>query len=111
MDELQRYKDTPYFNLRNASGVMNPGEVNIQHFRLLMMLCPVRNPAMQKALEDVFVHGITRKEACLYCNVAQSHFSIKYRQFQFINQVVARISPYLHAQKPDTNAKEVKKIR
>jgi hypothetical protein len=75
--------------------ILMPGHVKLQHFRLLLQICRVSNPAMQKALEDVLVHGVTRKAACMYWKVAQSHFSVKYRHIQLINQTVISMLPYM----------------
>ncbi|EAA5922468.1 hypothetical protein ELQ57_22625 [Salmonella enterica subsp. enterica serovar Teko] len=80
---------------RKISGSLVPGKVNEHHLRLLMMISPIKNPAMKNALKDVFIRGVTRKQACEYYNVAQSHFSVKFREIQFINQIIAGVIPHL----------------
>ncbi|EOC4156620.1 TPA: PapB/FocB family fimbrial expression transcriptional regulator [Enterobacter hormaechei] len=80
---------------RKISGSLVPGNVSEHHLRLLMMIRPIKNPAMRNALKDVLIRGVTRKQACEYYNIAQSHFSVKFREMQFINQIIAGVIPHL----------------
>lgn len=54
-----------------------------------------RKKNMQDALEEVLVRGLTRREACERHGVSQSHFSVKYRRLQMVNQTVVRMYPYI----------------
>lgn len=76
-------------------GTLLPGGVDICHLRLLLTLCNISNPGMMMALEDVLVRGMSRREACERNRVSQSHFSVKYRRLQDVNQIVVRIFPYI----------------
>lgn len=76
---------------KEISGTLTPGQVDIRYFRLLVNVCVLHSPCIQKALEDVLVYGKTRKEACLDNGVSQSYFSVKYRHIQCVSQTVMRI--------------------
>ncbi|EBC6662852.1 transcriptional regulator [Salmonella enterica] len=78
-------------------GVLEPGRVDICHFRLLMTLGRIKKPGMQGALEEVLVRGATRREACERYGVSQSQFSVKFRQLQVLNQTAARMYPFIAA--------------
>ncbi|WP_370612388.1 PapB/FocB family fimbrial expression transcriptional regulator [Citrobacter meridianamericanus] len=84
-------------NKMDIPGVLEPGRVDICHFRLLMTLGRIKKPGMQGALEEVLVRGTTRREACERYGVSQSQFSVKFRQLQVLNQTAARIYPFIAA--------------
>ncbi|MGT9631022.1 PapB/FocB family fimbrial expression transcriptional regulator [Escherichia coli] len=46
------------------------------------------------ALEDFFVHGMTRKDACDKHKVAQGYFSISMRKFIKVNNTVSHLTRY-----------------
>ncbi|EFR2207003.1 transcriptional regulator [Salmonella enterica] len=76
-------------------GELLPGSVDVRHFRLLVTLCNIHNPRIQKSLEDVFVYGKKRQEACKDNLVAPSYFSIKYHRMQMVNQTVTVLCNYI----------------
>lgn len=76
-------------------GVLEPGRVDICHFRLLMALGLIKGKGMQGALEDVLVRGGTRREACERHGVSQSYFSVKFRHLQMASQTVIRMYPFI----------------
>ena len=49
---------------------------------------------MRKALEDILVHGISRKDACAENNVSQASVSLKMQHLQYVNQTVHMMSRY-----------------
>ncbi|HII3146302.1 MAG: PapB/FocB family fimbrial expression transcriptional regulator [Hafnia sp.] len=83
-------------------GVLLPGEVDIRYFRLLVTVCVLHSPCIQRALEDVLVHGKTRQEACGDNGVSQSYFSVKYRHMQLVSQTVFRMCDFIHCTRNET---------
>ncbi|POT58541.1 transcriptional regulator [Citrobacter amalonaticus] len=83
--------------VRNIPGVLEPGQVDICHFRLLMTLGRISKKNIQDALEDVLVRGVTQREACELHGISQSQFSVKFRQLQILNQTAARMYPFIAA--------------
>ncbi|MDX6840842.1 transcriptional regulator [Hafnia paralvei] len=68
-----------------------PGQVDIRLFRLLSSICVMHSSNIRQSLEDVLVHGKTRREACEANGVTQSYFSVKYRHVQMVSHTVVRI--------------------
>ncbi|MEB2307503.1 PapB/FocB family fimbrial expression transcriptional regulator [Citrobacter braakii] len=81
--------------VRDISGVLYPGQVDIRYFRLLVTVCVLHSPGIKQALEDVLVHGKTRQEACRNNGVSQSYFSVKYRHMQMVSQTVFRMCDFI----------------
>ncbi|HCW0180999.1 MULTISPECIES: PapB/FocB family fimbrial expression transcriptional regulator [Citrobacter] len=96
---IQRPQQSKYSASRSGRhfipGTLEPGRVNICHFRLLIAMGITGKKNMQDALEEVLVRGLTRREACERHGVSQSHFSVKYRRLQMVNQTVVRMYPYI----------------
>ncbi|HAY0237691.1 TPA: adhesin biosynthesis transcription regulatory family protein [Escherichia coli] len=72
----------------------SPGSMSIEHFRCLIEISSINSQKVISAMEDFFVHGKSRKEACERNNVAQGYFSISMRKFLKINSAVARVSKF-----------------
>lgn len=77
-------------------GEMMPGKVNINYLRLLLLISNTNNPRVCKAMEDVLVYGVSRKQACLDNGITQGYFSIKYQKLQFISQIVAKMNSFIN---------------
>ncbi|EIL0863430.1 transcriptional regulator [Salmonella enterica] len=85
-----------YFHCDNCiHGEMEPGTVDPRYFRLLLTIGSTGSYKMRKALEDVLVHGTSRKDACSKYGVAQSNFSVKYQRLQFVSMTVAQMCLYI----------------
>lgn len=65
-----------------------PGNVNVEHFRLLSEISRINSERVLLALELHFVNGLTRKEACYRTGVSISTMSVKVRQLQEVNRIV-----------------------
>lgn len=74
---------------------LTPGEVDIRLFRLLLSVCVMHSPHIRQALEDVLVHGMSRKEACEANGVTQGYFSVKYRHMQMVSRTVTLICEFI----------------
>ncbi|MHA7848021.1 PapB/FocB family fimbrial expression transcriptional regulator [Serratia sp. D1N4] len=66
-----------------------PGKVAQRYFLLLAAVCTLRGKNMRNALEDVFVNGLSRQEACEKHGVSQSYFSVKYHHMQTVSRTIA----------------------
>lgn len=93
MDDIPEKKEHPHSLL--VPGEMIPGRVNINYFRLLLLISGISNPRVCRALEEVFVYGKTRKEACLNNDISSGYFSVRYHRLQFISHTVTRMYPYI----------------
>ncbi|EAX4319138.1 transcriptional regulator [Salmonella enterica] len=93
MDDNSGKKEIPHTLF--IPGEMIPGRVNINYFRLLLLVSNINNPKVCRALEDVFVCGETRKEACRNNGISLGYFSVRYHRLQFISHTVARMYPYI----------------
>lgn len=97
--QVTKVQDSLFFTIPSNNlripGTLEPGKVDIRHFRMLSVISMVRNNNMQQALEDVLVRGYTRREACERNSVSQSHFSVKFRHLQMISQTVVRMYPFI----------------
>ena len=86
--------------LRNGMGSLSkdrytsPGSMSIEHFKCLVEISSINSQKTIMAMEDYFVHGKTRKEACERNNVAQSYFSISVKKFIKISNAVAQASKF-----------------
>ncbi|EFA4228716.1 transcriptional regulator [Escherichia coli] len=72
----------------------SPGSMSIEHFRCLIEISSINSRKTIMAMEDYFVHGKSRKEACERNNVAQSYFSISVKKFIKISNAVAQASKF-----------------
>ncbi|CAD5757237.1 PapB/FocB family fimbrial expression transcriptional regulator [Escherichia coli] len=70
------------------------GSMSIEHFRHLVDISSINSNKVICALEDFFVHGMTRKEACDKNKVAQGYFSISVRKFIKVNNTVSHLTKY-----------------
>lgn len=70
------------------------GKVDSVYFKLLISISAITSHKMRKALEDILVHGYSRKEACIRNNVSQSSVSLKIQHLQYVNQTVHMMSRY-----------------
>lgn len=70
------------------------GSMSVEHFRYLIELSSINSPKVLCALEDFFVHGMTRKEACDKHKVAQGYFSISVRKLIKVNNTVSHLVRY-----------------
>ncbi|EHJ2437235.1 TPA: PapB/FocB family fimbrial expression transcriptional regulator [Salmonella enterica subsp. enterica serovar Bahrenfeld] len=70
------------------------GKVDLVYFKLLISISSVTNYKMRKTLEDILVHGISRKLACIKNNVSQSSVSLKIQHLQYVNQTVHMMHQY-----------------
>ncbi|HAX5087635.1 TPA: transcriptional regulator [Escherichia coli] len=71
-----------------------PGSMSVGHFRCLIEISSINSQKVISALEDFFVHGKSRKEACERNNVAQGYFSISMSKFLKINNIVAQVARF-----------------
>ena len=74
-------------------GSLTPGLVSRKYLLGLVAVCEISNQNMIKALEQVLVFGIPRKDACERFSVAASYFSIKIRQLQSMSILLHSIFP------------------
>lgn len=82
-------------------GNLEPGEVNIHYFHLLLTVCMIRKKNVCDALKDVLVRGLSRREACECNGVSQSTLSIRLRHLQMVSHSVVRMYPYIKEQVSD----------
>lgn len=68
--------------------------MSIEHFRCLVEISSINSQKVILAMEDFFVHGKSRKDACEKHHVAQGYFSISIRKFIKINNAVAQASKF-----------------
>ncbi|HBD5389170.1 TPA: transcriptional regulator [Escherichia coli] len=73
---------------------ITPGSMSTEHFRYLIEISSINSQKVILAMEDFFVHGKSRKEACERHNVAQGYFSISMRKFLMINSTVAKLAKF-----------------
>ena len=83
------------FRRARIPGMLEPGTVNIHHFRLLITVCLIRKKNVSDALEDVLVRGFSRREAGEFNGVSQSTLSIRLRHLQMVSHTVVRMYPYI----------------
>lgn len=77
------------------NGELIPGQVDMRYFRLLISISSISNHRIRSALEDVLVHGETRKNSCAKYGINQGYFSVKFNYLQFVNQTVFRMYYFL----------------
>lgn len=73
-------------------GTLLPGSVTENYFKLLSDLCSIRNDNMRKALANVLINGISRRDACDKYSVSQSYFCVKYQDMQRVSQLIVNMS-------------------
>ncbi|MFS6817163.1 PapB/FocB family fimbrial expression transcriptional regulator [Citrobacter meridianamericanus] len=85
------YSDTA--SSRNIPGELKPGKVDPTYFRLLMGVTSQRSVPLLRALEDVLVRGVPRKDVCALYGVNAGNLSTKLSRLQVISQTIARMYP------------------
>ncbi|WP_244586216.1 adhesin biosynthesis transcription regulatory family protein, partial [Escherichia coli] len=70
------------------------GSMSVEHFRYLIEISSINSQKVICALEEFFVHGMTRKEACNKHKVAQGYFSISMKKFIKVNNTVSHLTRY-----------------
>lgn len=85
-------KDSYLYSTR-VSG-LRAGQVSQVHFRLLINISNMHSTKVILALEDFFVFGLTRQEACEKHHVAQGYFSISLRRLQELSAQVVLMYPH-----------------
>lgn len=85
------YSDTT--SSRDIPGKLKPGRVDLVYFRLLMSVTSQRSIPLLRALEDVLVRGVPRKEACAQYGVNAGNLSTKLSRLQVVSQTIARMYP------------------
>ncbi|MEG1440152.1 MAG: PapB/FocB family fimbrial expression transcriptional regulator [Hafnia sp.] len=75
-------------------GQLVAGNVDKNHFNLLVDIVGVKNENMVSALREVLVCGKPRKQACEENKVPQSYLSIKIRQLQRMSGLISTAYVY-----------------
>lgn len=81
----------------------NPGEMNHEHFILLIRISGIHSEKVIYALEDFLVRGLSRSESCYRRGASLSYFSISLRRIRTINNSVYKISKYYLTAKGNCN--------
>lgn len=79
---------------RKNLGFLLPGQVHIEHFRLLVDISHINSERILLALELFLVKGLTRQQACNIAGISQSCLSVKLRQMQDISRTVMQMYPW-----------------
>ncbi|EBD6270327.1 transcriptional regulator [Salmonella enterica] len=79
---------------RKNLGFLLPGQVHIEHFRLLADISHINSERILLALELFLVKGLTRQQACNMAGISQSCLSVKVRQMQDISRTVMQLYPW-----------------
>ena len=82
------------FDFLSGEHYRQAGSMSVEHFRHLVEISSINSRKVICALEDFFVHGMTRKEACDKHKVAQGYFSISMRKFIKVNNTVSHLTRY-----------------
>ncbi|EAA8634478.1 transcriptional regulator [Salmonella enterica subsp. enterica] len=82
------------YSYRKTLGFLFPGEVDIEHFRLLVDISHINSERILLALELFLVKGMTRQQACNIAGISQSCLSVKLRQMQEISRTVMKLYPW-----------------
>lgn len=85
------YSDTA--SSQDIPGELKPGKVDPDYFRLLMSVTSQRSVPLLRALEDVLVKGVSRKEACALYGANAGNLSTKISRLQMVSQAIARMYP------------------
>lgn len=82
------------FDFLSGEHYRQAGSMSVEHFQHLVEISSINSQKVICALEDFFVHGMTRKEACDKHKVAQGYFSISMRKFIKVNNTVSHLTRY-----------------
>ncbi|HAM3984114.1 PapB/FocB family fimbrial expression transcriptional regulator [Escherichia coli] len=82
------------FDFLSGEHYRQAGSMSVEHFRYLVEISSINSRKVICALEDFFVHGMTRKDACDKHKVAQGYFSISMRKFIKVNNTVSHLTRY-----------------
>lgn len=78
---------------RDIPGELKPGKVDPIYFRLLMSVTSQRSVPLLRALEDVLIRGVPRKEVCAQYGVNAGNLSTKLSRLQVVSQTIAQMYP------------------
>lgn len=79
---------------RKTLGFLLPGQVHIEHFRLLVDISHINSERILLALELFLVKGMSRQQACNIAGISQSCLSVKLRHMQDISRTVMQLHPW-----------------
>lgn len=82
------------FDFLSGEHYRQAGSMSVEHFRHLVEISSINSRKVICALEDFFVNGMTRKDACDKHKVAQGYFSISMRKFIKVNNTVSHLTRY-----------------
>ncbi|EEK7814144.1 hypothetical protein G3151_005315 [Salmonella enterica subsp. enterica serovar Montevideo] len=71
-----------------------PGEIEKEHFLLLIDISTIRSDKIINALNDYFVLGETRAAVCQKYNVNQGYLSLKIRELQALSAKIYNLFPF-----------------
>lgn len=71
-----------------------PGDIEQEHFMLLIDISTIRSDKIVKALNDYFVLGESRAKVCEKYNVNQGYLSLKIKELQVLSAKVYNLFPY-----------------
>lgn len=83
-----------YSQLVTAAGGLLRGEVNDEHFRLLVSISSIHSEKVILALKDYLVDGRSRKYVCDSYKLNNGYFSVSLSRLTRISQIIARIVQY-----------------
>ncbi|EFN7977363.1 transcriptional regulator [Escherichia coli] len=83
-----------YSQLVTAAGGLLRGEVNDEHFRLLVSISSIHSEKVILALKDYLVDGRSRKYVCDSYKLNNGYFSVSLSRLTRISQIIARIVRY-----------------
>ncbi|EDS3841759.1 PapB/FocB family fimbrial expression transcriptional regulator [Citrobacter portucalensis] len=81
-------------------GHLRPGEVDPEHFRMLIEASSIHSPKVIFAMEDFLVRGIPRKITCETHNVSPGYVSVTLKRLQQLSYNVVMMYPYYAQKKP-----------
>lgn len=88
------YFDRDNYLFGGKPGHLIQGEVNGEHFKLLIEISNIRSKKIIYALEEHFVSGRDIKSLCEEYKMSTSYFWISLRRFQEVSHCVARMCEF-----------------
>ncbi|EEQ4634651.1 adhesin biosynthesis transcription regulatory family protein [Escherichia coli] len=71
-----------------------PGQIDEEHFWLLIEISSIHSEKVIKALKDHLVHGVPRKKVCDEYNVNNGYLSTSLSRLNYINKVASYLADF-----------------
>ncbi|HBC1707609.1 TPA: adhesin biosynthesis transcription regulatory family protein [Escherichia coli] len=75
-------------------GALLRGNVDAEHFRILIDISPIHSEKVILALRDYLVHGHSRKDVCERYGLNNGYFSISISRITRISRLIVNAIPY-----------------